>query len=1376
MKIDFTHGIVQLSGQTQNFLIVNGQYVNLYIDQIPVIATISNGDQNFLLEENVPVSNAWGPLQPSTTNYLFWDIDQRTGNITRNHTTVAPVLTGDMPSPSNGKHWYDRNQRVMRVWNGTSWIKVLRVFIAAISGSNISYYPFGTQVGIGTSVNAGFIMRDETGTAIRDGAGKFLTTESEVIIRNGVSARSPQFAMERLNNYSRAYETIPAFSLITFGGNNEIGLASGINPNKPAIGIVTNDVVTGDNANWIQGGVITNPNWNWSTATSRILYCGPHGELTTTKPTSTLIQRVGAILSATSVLIQIDVISSLRDGIIPASEIAAGSVRLSMAPEVPNDPIAVGNNDPRLSDSRQPLDHNHLVSEIYGLDLQLQEKLPRAGGGDILSQFNMLQSPARPDHLSTKQYVDDIARNLTDLFAGQVGPTGPQGAMGLTGNTGPTGPQGDAGTGLTNRGDWVTGTNYVVGDYVFAASTTNVLIKSMWICRSAFFNSTTPPRNDLSRWTEFQAPAGAQGAQGPAGATGPTGPQGIAGVVGATGPTGSQGLLGPTGPQGVQGPTGPQGSRGLTGQVGPQGDQGPIGLPGPQGLAGPTGPQGGTGPVGPMGPTGEMGPQGIQGPQGEQGPIGPIGAGGPTGPQGIEGPTGPIGLQGDPGVPGVPGPTGPIGVTGPTGPQGDVGAVGPTGPTGPQGDLGPTGPQGIQGVAGDWDSITNKPSFSTVATSGSYNDLENKPVINTIADLKALSAGQFSAVQVLGYYSAGDGGGDVFRWNGSSSDADNGGTVIIPNSAPGTGRWERVYQALDVKKFGARGNGVANDASYIHNAITAAIDIGAIALYFPRGTYKCTSRIGTYVSVQKLALVGYGAEIKNAAGANVNGLIEFGDATISSGMYSVSNISVNGLAIIGLRFTTSDVFNGLIPGRWSDQMPLSINTAKDVLIRDCYFENWDYAAINFGALCKNALVDSCTFYSSQVDAGHANYGVRIFCYGNYTNYGNGTGDMSPTDASTGILKGGYALISESSSTWGHENISVTNCYFENVSHGVMVSAARRGVIANNRFKNCSTRSVSLTTYSQEYSCHGNVHSLDTTQQTSTGVLVFYGLGQATYGHKINNDKFEIVGATNNATAFTPIKCYINSHQWRITNCEFQIPIWSGIGGRCISTNDNSDGEFSQNLLRCPNVDHPVTILPAHTCSSPGYTQQKIYIVGNIFESYSAGAIQVWDTTASPEAIVIKDNIVYGSPTRFVTASFSGAAKVAKLFLQGNQILGSPVRYVDNTTANKAVLLAADALEFKTRLSTGGGVVNPSSTPATFDFSAYTLPACFSNGTKSYEFTAYGGRENGQASTDFYFDITAETSTSITGNIVRNAGSSFQYGYVALTVRFAGLVT
>ena len=38
----------------------------------------------------------------------------------------------------------------------------------------------------------------------------------------------------------------------------------------------------------------------------------------------------------------------------------------------------------------------------------------------------------------------------------------------------------------------------------------------------------------------------------------------------------------------------------------------------------------------------------------------------------------------------------------------------------------------ITGVA--WDDVTNKPSFATVATSGSYNDLSNKPTIPTVND------------------------------------------------------------------------------------------------------------------------------------------------------------------------------------------------------------------------------------------------------------------------------------------------------------------------------------------------------------------------------------------------------------------------------------------------------------------------------------------------------------------------------------------------------------------------------------------------------------------------------------------------------------------
>jgi len=571
------------------------------------------------------------------------------------------------------------------------------------------------------------------------------------------------------------------------------------------------------------------------------------------------------------------------------------------------------------------------------------------------------------------------------------------------------------------------------------------------------------------------------------------------------------------------------------------------------------------------------------------------------------------------------------------------------------------------------------------------------------------------------------------------------------------------------ENFGAIGNGIANDAIAIGLAISAVIVAGGGVVWLTPGkTYNCTTRIGTFTSASNVAIWGYGATIKHSAGTQVNGLLQFGDASVNgSNLYTASATTVNQLSILGVRFTTSNIFNVSIPGRWSDQMPISINTAKDTLIRDCYFENFDFSAIDFGARCIDCLVDACSFYSSQVEAGHANYGVRIFCYSTYS-YINA--DLSPTDPTTGILKAGYSLPPDTGN-FGHENVSVKNCYFENVSHGVMVSAARRGIIANNRFVNCSTRSVSLTTFSQDYLCSNNTHSLDTNQQTATGVSVFYGIGQATYRHQIQGDHFTIIGATNFATGFSPIKCYFNSHNWVISGCKFEIPTWSGSGGRCITADDNSDGEVRDNHFNCPNVSHPVTFLPAYTVTAPAFQQAKIWIVGNVFEQFSTGAIQVWDTTSAPEPVVIKDNIVHGNTTRFVAAVISAAGKVSKLFLQGNQFLGSLIRYVESTTANKAIILAKDILEIDTFLTTGGGVANPSTTAVSFDFSAYNIPTVFSNGTKKYVFSTYGNRANAQLSTDFYFSITGETATSISGNIIRNAGASFQIGQVALKVVF-----
>ena len=70
--------------------------------------------------------------------------------------------------------------------------------------------------------------------------------------------------------------------------------------------------------------------------------------------------------------------------------------------------------------------------------------------------------------------------------------------------------------------------------------------------------------------------------------------------------------------------------------------------------------------------------------------------------------------------------------------------------------------------------------------------LAEQACLDTIADLRALAPGAVKCPTVLGYHVRGDGGGGNFYWDPSSNELENGGTVIVPNSSPATGRWKRL--------------------------------------------------------------------------------------------------------------------------------------------------------------------------------------------------------------------------------------------------------------------------------------------------------------------------------------------------------------------------------------------------------------------------------------------------------------------------------------------------------------------------------------------------------------------------------------------------------
>ncbi|MBN1132721.1 MAG: tail fiber domain-containing protein [Bacteroidales bacterium] len=103
----------------------------------------------------------------------------------------------------------------------------------------------------------------------------------------------------------------------------------------------------------------------------------------------------------------------------------------------------------------------------------------------------------------------------------------------LKGAQGEKGDKGDPGTGLTNRGDWVSGTTYNPGDYVFDDASADHTKNSMWILEgSVAYVSGTNPYLDPDHWAEFEAPEGPQGVPGPQGEQGPAGDPGPQGDKG----------------------------------------------------------------------------------------------------------------------------------------------------------------------------------------------------------------------------------------------------------------------------------------------------------------------------------------------------------------------------------------------------------------------------------------------------------------------------------------------------------------------------------------------------------------------------------------------------------------------------------------------------------------------------------------------------------------------------------------------------------------------------------------------------------------------------------------------------------------------------
>ena len=198
---------------------------------------------------------------------------------------------------------------------------------------------------------------------------------------------------------------------------------------------------------------------------------------------------------------------------------------------------------------------------------------------------------------------------------------------------------------------------------------------------------------------------------------------------------------------------------------------------------------------------------------------------------------------------------------------------------------------------------------------------EEKRVFETVTALIDSSADGYDFVEILGFYAAGDGGGGNYIWDASANKTThNGGTIIDPSttvtpgevgwwtttSGSGTGVWVKQESVIDIRCFGAVGDGVAGNETENSEAINACLGVGGVIEFGPNETYVCDN--DALATDQSIEIRGNGAEISEGylaiSGTDITVSVKnlTIDVTAKTGIISLGVINAARVRVDGCTF------------------------------------------------------------------------------------------------------------------------------------------------------------------------------------------------------------------------------------------------------------------------------------------------------------------------------------------------------------------------------------------------------------------------------------------------------------------------------------------
>lgn len=311
MLVKFRHGVVKQKkdavGNPSSIIVDDGVF-RLSASKTNVFTfTISHEKFDYLFD--IDHENLVWEIE-SGKWFLFLNVDFLTAKITTGKTQLPVFYTDIEPqNVSNGQHWYDVNDAIMRVYEDGVWKDTLRLFVGQSEGNKLTQLRVGSQFAAEPPIRPIYPLYDNFGYPMRvrrpkDKIGQMTGFQGSIS-----KDLSKSRTLVRLGDFlvgGAASTYLQSFCLVHLMPGKKVKFSDSTDPTNRVIGMVVDGASPNSLVDIKTFGFVKNENWDWSDdQISKPLFSDGAGNVTTIPPDTGVLQQVGFVLSRDHIFLDI---------------------------------------------------------------------------------------------------------------------------------------------------------------------------------------------------------------------------------------------------------------------------------------------------------------------------------------------------------------------------------------------------------------------------------------------------------------------------------------------------------------------------------------------------------------------------------------------------------------------------------------------------------------------------------------------------------------------------------------------------------------------------------------------------------------------------------------------------------------------------------------------------------------------------------------------------------------------------------------------------------------------------------------------------------------------------------------------------------------